>query len=60
MGRQTIEAPWTFYMALAYFGDISSVCNKVCVQVNLLCPSYFILPSMVFHSTIKVSIMSLS
>ena len=35
MGRQQIEAPWTFHMALAYFCDISSLlCNKVCVQVN--------------------------
>ena len=56
MGRQQIEAPWTFYMALAYFCDISSLlCNKVCVQMNLLCATYCLLPSMVFHSTIKLS-----
>ena len=41
MGRQQIEAPWTFHMAFAYFCDISSLlCNKVCVQVNLLCATY--------------------
>ena len=56
MGRHLIEAPWTFHMALAYFCDISSLlCNAVCVQVNLFCASYCILPSMVFHSTIKLS-----
>ena len=56
MGRQQIEAPWTFHMALAYFCDISSLlCNKVCVQVNLLSATYCLLPSMVFHSTIKFS-----
>ena len=60
MGRQQIEAPWTFHMALAYFCDISSLlCNKVCVQVNLLSATYCLLPSMVFHSTIKFSIMFL-
>ena len=57
MGRQQIEAPWTFHMAFAYVCDISSLlCNKVCVQVNLLCATYCLLPSMVFHSTIKLSI----
>ena len=56
MGRQQIEAPWTFHMALAYFCDISSLlCNTVCVQVNLLCATYCLLPPMVFHSTIKLS-----
>ena len=56
MGRQQIEAPWTFNMALAYVCDISSLlCNTVCVQVNLLCATYCILSSMVFHSTIKLS-----
>ena len=56
MWRQQIEAPWTFHMALAYFCDISSLlCNKVCVQVNLLSATYCLLPSMVFHSTIKFS-----
>ena len=56
MGRQQIEAPWTFHMALAYFCDISSLlCNNVCVQVNLLSATYCLLPSMVFHSTIKFS-----
>ena len=56
MGRQQIEAPWTFHMAFAYCCDISSLlCNKVCVQVNLLCATYCLLPSMVFHSTIKLS-----
>ena len=60
MGRQQIEAPWTFHMALAYFCDISSLlCNKVCVQVNLLCATYCILPPVVFHSTIKLSNMFL-
>ena len=55
MGRQQIEAPWTFHMALAYFCDISSLlCNKVCVQVNLLPATYCLLPSMVFHSTINL------
>ena len=39
MGRQQIEAPWTFHMAFAY--DISSLlCNTVGVQVNLLCATY--------------------
>ena len=56
MGRQQIEAPWPFHMALAYFCDISRLlCNKVCVQVNLLCATYCLLPSMVFHSTINCS-----
>ena len=56
MGRQQIEAPWTFHMALAYFCDINSLlCNKVCVQVNMLSATYCLLPSMVFHSTIKCS-----
>ena len=56
MGRQQIEAPWTFHMALAYFCDISSLlCNKVCVQVNLLSATYCLHPSMVFHSTITFS-----
>ena len=32
------------------------ICNNVCVQVNLLCATYCLLPSMVFHSTIKWSI----
>ena len=34
---------------------ISLLCNKVCVQVNLLSATYCLLPSMVFHSTIKFS-----
>ena len=56
MGRQQIEAPWIFHMAFAYLCDISSLlCNKVCVQVNLLCATYCLLPSMEFHSTIKLS-----
>ena len=56
MGRQQVEAPLTFHMALAHFCDfISLVCNKVCVQVNLLCATYCIHPAMVFHSTIKLS-----
>ena len=56
MGRHRIEARWTFHMALAYFCDISSlICNKVCVQVNLLCATYCLLPLMVFYSTIKLS-----
>ena len=43
MGRQQIEAPWIFHMALAYFCDISSLlCIKVCVQVNLLSATYCI------------------
>ena len=55
MGRQQIEAPWTFHMALAYFCDISSLlCNKVCVQMNLLSATYCLLPSMVFPSTINL------
>ena len=50
MGRQQIEAPWTFDMALAYFCDINRLlCNKVCVQMNLLCATYCLLPSMVFQ-----------
>ena len=55
MGRQQIEAPWTFHMVLAYFCDISRLlCNTFCVQVNLLCTTYCLLPSVVFHSTIKI------
>ena len=56
-GRHQIEreASFTFHMALAYFCDIRSLlCNNVCVQVNLLCATYCILPAMVFHSTIKL------
>ena len=60
MGRQQIEAPWTFHMALAYFCDISSLlCNTVCVQMNLLSATYCLLPSMVYHSTITFSNMFL-
>ena len=43
-------------MTLAYFCDISSLlCNTVCVHVNLVCTTYYILPAMIFHSTIKLS-----
>ena len=56
MGRHQIEAPWTFHMSFAYFCDISRLlCNKLCVQVNLLCATYCILTSMVFHLTKKLS-----
>ena len=55
MGLQQIEAP-TFHMALTYLCDISSWWfNTGCVHVNLLCATHCILPSMVFHSTIKCS-----
>ena len=50
MGRQQIEAPWTFHIGIS-----SLLCNKVCVQVNLLSATYCLLPSMVFHSTINFS-----
>ena len=55
-GTPADRGPRTFHMALAYFCDISSLlCNTVCVQVNLLSATYCLLPSMVFHSTIKFS-----